>query len=252
MQRRALDSMRRYILSAGRTGTVFLTQLLNELSEVEASHEPPPSRWQMILANIRNDTGIGGPLLKVWFEHTRRRRFSGRGMKVELNPFLPALTDLLPEPGVETRVVHLVRDPETWAHSMTVFKASSRFRDVIDYIPFSKPYPSPRPAGWSHLSAGEKALWRWVWCNKRLGELEDSVAAYRVIKFEDLFGSDGDRRQAASAELCETLALNQSFPENFDVNPANRNPRPAGNVEIAPEAVRRICAELAEKYHYSV
>ena len=244
--------MRRYVVSAGRTGTVFLTQVLNMLPGIEAIHEPTPSRWQMMLANLRNDTGIGGSILRMWFENSRRNRFSDRGVTVELNPFLPALADLLPDPKTETRVVHLVRHPETWAQSMTVFKASSRFRDVIDYVPYSKPYPSPRPESWSKLPEGEKALWRWVWCNTRLGKLEESVTSYCVVRFEDLLGDDPQKRQAASADFSSTLSLDQSLPEDFGRISTGRNPRPDGDIEIGSETVRRICSELARKYQYSV
>ncbi|MGD8327477.1 MAG: hypothetical protein PVF65_11225 [Sphingomonadales bacterium] len=248
--------IRRYILSAGRTGTVFLTHLLNTVEGVKAVHEPSPSRWQMMLANARNDFGIGGSLLRSWFNRTRcllHDKGIGDGHAfIELNPFLCALSDLIPEDGVETRVVHLVRHPEEWAASMSVFKASTRYRHVIDYIPFAKPYPAPRPEGWSHLSEFEKALWRWRWCNERLLALSKSATDFHTVHSEDLFGEDLEKRDTASKALFEGLALPGGFPQDFADSERHRNARPKGDIEKPQGAVVRICGPLAAELGYDV
>jgi len=243
----------RYVLSAGRTGTVFLESFLaQQLSGVTAVHEPSETRWQMMLANLRNDWGLAGGLLRPLFQRSRSRREAAvAGDYVELNPFLCAMTDLLPWPGRELRVVHMVRDPASWALSIASFKASSAFRPIIDLVPFAKPYPAPRPEGWSRLSEYERALWRWNWCNERILELRGACTVYTLIRYEDLFGPDRGETTAALSKICETLAL--PIPESFDLTSLETrlNPKPASELVIDQDAAARISGDLAGRLGYA-
>lgn len=243
----------RYILSAGRTGTMFLETFLNShCAGVTAVHEPSPTREQMMLANLRNDWGLGGSLLAWHFQKCRLARDAAHpGTYVEINPFLCAMTDLLPDPARPLRVVHMVREPASWAVSMVAFKASTKFRHVIDYVPFAKPYPAPRPAGWRNLPEIEKALWRWHWCNSRLAALKERTPHYCLVRYEDLFASD-ERRSAILAEVVATLGLDCSGP--FDATPfaERRNPAPGVVAPPRPEAVAAICGDLARQLGYEL
>ncbi|MTI05381.1 hypothetical protein E1180_07615 [Roseibium denhamense] len=243
----------RYVLSAGRTGTVFLEGFLNrQISKVTAVHEPPETRWQMMLANLRNDWGVGDGLLRAIFQRLRQKRESAVGGDyVELNPFLCAMTDLLPLPGRDLRVVHMVRDPATWAHSISSFKASSTFRPIIDLVPFAKPYPTPRPRNWSKLSDYERALWRWNWCNNRILELRDQCTAFTIVRYEDLFNADANKTVSALNGICNTLAL--SPPDQFDLDSLAKrlNPKPDKGLVADPLAASRICGELAREFGYA-
>ncbi len=50
-----------YVLSAGRTGTVFLENLVKtHCPGVRIEHEPSPTRYLMMLGNLRNDFGLLG------------------------------------------------------------------------------------------------------------------------------------------------------------------------------------------------
>ena len=242
----------RYILSAGRTGTVFLSHLINEcLDGVHAAHEPGYSRYQMMLANLRNDWGIGGGLLSRVFESSRApRERAAAGIYVEINPFLCPMTDLLPKAGTELRIVHLVRDPASWATSIATFKASTRFRHLIDAIPFAKPFPSPRPPGWSKFSDYERALWRWNWCNSRISALQPMAEAYGIIRFEDLVSTNHAIREAALDKIAGTLALpgKLRLPADERMLPTN----PSSAVETAPDyaAAKRISGQMARRYGY--
>ncbi|MCB1380423.1 MAG: hypothetical protein KDK89_18950 [Alphaproteobacteria bacterium] len=244
----------RYILSAGRTGTVFLESFLNaHCPGVAAVHEPSPTREQMMLANLRNDVGVGGSLLAWHFDRCRRQRDASHpGIYVEINPFLCAMTDLLPDPDRPLRIVHMVREPSSWAVSMTAFKASTRFRHVIDYVPFAKPYPAPRPAGWSRMPEIERALWRWHWCNSRIMALKDATPHYCLVRYEDLFRGDAADRNAILASVVETLGLDCRGP--FEAAPFAERANPAPNIVAppSPDAVRRICGSLASNLGYTV
>lgn len=243
----------RYVLSAGRTGTVFLEHFLNRhFPGVTAEHEPRVTRTQMMLANLRNDTGFGGTLLARWFTAARaRREAAAPGNYVELNPFLCAMTDLLPAPGRSLRVVHMVRDPADWSLSMTSFKASKAFRPFIDLVPFAKPYPSPRPADWTALDAYEKGLWRWNWCNSRIAALRPLCAAYVVVRYEDLFSGDEDRARDELRRIRTALALADPGPLDLSDMRRKVNPRPETGLSADREAAARICGALARDHGYA-
>lgn len=230
-----------FVLSAGRTGTVFLEKLLSVYApHLKAEHEPSPTREQMMLANLRNDFGIGKRVLRWWFKRSREARLrAANGPYVELNPFLCAMTDLLCDGDRPTRIVHITRAPESWARSMTVFKASSKFRLIIDYVPFAKPYPSPRPAGWRNWSFYRRNLARWAWCNARIRALQNRADYYVHIRYEDLFSADAAIRQDCVMKVFDTLGLER--PERIDwstfdvrVNPAPPSSDTFEKVEFDP------------------
>lgn len=243
----------RYIISAGRTGTVFLESFLNtHCPGVTAIHEPEPSRQHLMLANLRNEWGIGGGLLAWHFQKSRLGRLAAQpGDYVEINPHLCPFTDLLPDPLRPLRVVHMVRDPASWTASMLGFKASTSFRSVIDYIPFATPYPVPRPTGWHSLPFAEKVLWRWRWCNSQILKLKDLTPHYCLIRYEDLF-ADAARREQALRSILSTLGL------DFEVNASNaafsERQNPAASTVKPPDlaVVRRICGDLAQKLGYDL
>ena len=243
----------RYVLSAGRTGTVFLERLINEqLAGVTAAHEPPATRYQMMLANLRNDLGAGGSLLKRIFDRSRESRLKKMpGIYVEINPFLCPMTDLVPKPGHGLRVVHMVRDPASWAISIATFRASTRFRGIIDHVPFAKPYPSPRPEGWPNLSEFERALWRWRWCNERISSLEPVAEAYALVRYEDLFSADGPVQEAALSTIVETLDLPGKLVATADTMSMRANPSEGPGPDADTQATHRICGDLARTYGYA-
>ena len=242
----------RYVLSTGRTGTVFLSGLLNKQAGVIAAHEPDSSRYQMMLANLRNDLGIGGALLKRIFEASRKRRLEAAadGEYVELNPFLCPMADLIPLPGHQLRIVHMVRDPATWARSMTRHKATARFRPIIDHVPFAKFNPAPRPTGWNRLNEYERALWRWNWCNSRIQALQAQSDVYARVRYEDLFADD-ERRAATTLDLIRaTLSLPATLQATRDDMSVRANPSTRDGPEIDRAAAARICGPLARSYGY--
>ena len=244
-----------FVLSAGRTGSVFLAELIQrEFPEVVSLHEPFPARYELLLANLRNDTGLGASALRRVFTWTRYRRFnrlSKRTSYIEFNPLLCPLCDLLPQLPVPLDVVHLVREPLSWAHSITAFRASKRFRWLIDHVPFAKPYPHPRPPGWSQLDELERALWRWRFCNERIRALRSHCRRYLVIRYEDLFASDPAQRAGAFDELLAFLPVDCKAGLEVDTaNRANAAPKVGRPGDPSRDKVRSICGPLMADFGY--
>lgn len=204
-----------------------------------------------MLANMRNDWGVGGGLLRTLFYRSRDRRLAARDESyVEINPFLCPMTDLLPENGKALRVIHMIREPGDWAVSITNFKASTRFRDVIDHIPFAKPYPSPRPKNWSEYTEIERALWRWKWCNSLIEKLKPHCEAYALVRYEDLFSTDLQVVRQTVDLACETLNLRE--PLRLEASDLSHRANPSRGEKRRPEQdkIDRICGELASSYGY--
>ena len=114
-------------------------------------HEPFPSRYELVLGNLGNYSGLGTGLARRIFHAARRRRLKALGpgeRYIEINPLLCPVVEFLGEFDRELNFVHMVREPLSWARSINTFKASQFIRPFFDFIPFNSPYPSPRPVGW--------------------------------------------------------------------------------------------------------
>jgi len=247
---------RGFILSAGRTGTVWLAQTLSRrFPEVEFLHEPPPARRELVLGNLRNSWGVGGGSLRRMFLATRRKRWSQAASQgcVEINPMLCPITDLLEELLVPLRVVHLVRDPRTWAASILRFKASGVRRHVVDFVPFATPYPAPRPAGWKNLAPPGRALWRWRYCNEQIRAIRTACERYTVIRHEDMFSADSEVREQAVRRILDTLDLNaQNELDWFTIDQrVNAAPQAGANEMLPSESqIASICGPLLAAFGY--
>lgn len=252
MTRALGDHQMRFILSSGRTGTVFLSKFLARYApEACAVHEPAPTRWQMMFANFHNDTGLFRTAISHWFRAAHRKRCSSANTYIEINPFLCALSEFIPDSDHTLRIVHLTREPLSWAHSMTTFKASRKFRWIIDYVPFAKPNPAPRPDGWRQMPELQRSLWRWVWCNSRISELREKTDYYVQVKYEDLFSEDLNKREAALRAIFDTLDLPWPEEVNWSGFVDKVNPAPTSKVQHPSMNVAEIARPLAASFGYA-
>lgn len=244
-----------FVLSSGRTGTVFLTRTLGEhMPEVTCLHEPAGSRGGLMLGNVRNLLGVGTPLVRAWHRAAERTRHgavpSGHRL-VELNPMLCPILDLVAERPGPLRVVHMVRDPRTWVPSIRTFKASGFRRHLIDHVPFANPYPAPRPAGWWRMSQTHKALWRWRYCNAQIAQLAPRCERYAVVRYEDLFSPEPQVRVAAVQAALTVLELPTEGVADWFSTEARHNPSPRPpTVSVAEADVQRICGPWLGRFGY--
>ncbi|MEZ4316406.1 MAG: hypothetical protein R3F61_02830 [Myxococcota bacterium] len=242
-----------FVISAGRTGTVFLTHVIEQHTGAFCVHEPRGSRSNLVLANFRNLVGPGTPVIRKRFRDRLQRRVDRlpEGTPyIEVNPMLCALTDVLAEQVSPLHVVHLTRHPVGWVRSMRAFKASTKFRHVIDYAPFANPYPVPRPAGWVSASRVEKALWRWRYCNEQLLELAPRCDRYVHARYEDLFHADDAVRLDTLQRILDCVGI-EVPPTQAWLAKEPRNPAPpVERVDVDPELVRSICGPLLDRWGY--
>jgi len=244
-----------FILSPGRTGTVFLTQMLEQhVPGVMSVHEPRGSRTNLVLANARNLVGPGTEWIRARFReglHRRVDELPGGTLYVEVNPMLCSLTDILADEVRPLRVVHLTREPADWVRSMRKFRASTKFRPIIDYAPFANPYPHPRPAGWLRASRIERALWRWWYSNQRILEIEHRCDSYVRARYEDLFSPDRELQVHTLGRIVDGLGFDAEVDASWLDTSVRANPAPPGErVEVPVELVEQICGPMMRQLGY--
>lgn len=246
-----------FVLSAGRTGTVFLTRTLPaHVPGLHCVHEPPGSRGTLVLGNLRNLAGSGTAAVRRRFRAGLEARLAAvpPGHRyVEINPMLCPVTDLVAELAAERPValVHLVREPASWVRSIRAFRASGRWRHVIDHLPLGTPFPVPRPRGWLATDQTSRALWRWRYCNEQILALHERVGRSTVVRHEDLFAADADARRVALLRLLEGLGVPApaALDPLLDAPPANPAPA-AAPVDVDPADVQRICGPVMAALGY--
>ncbi len=244
-----------FFLSAGRTGTVFLANLLSRaLPGGVVEHEPFPSRCEHLLGNLSNELRVGRGIARSVFLSARQRRLGSleEGQRyIEINPLLCPIIEFLPELKRPLHVVHLVREPLDWAKSISAFRASKYIRPFFGIIPFNRPFPTPRPSGWRGLSELERQLWRWRFCNESILKFRESFATYSLVRYEDLFSQEKSTHEKALKTVMNALQISD-FPAHQDVstrvNAAPHSKRPA---DVAPATVREICGELMGEFGYA-
>ncbi|MCZ6674042.1 MAG: hypothetical protein O7C75_14015 [Verrucomicrobia bacterium] len=250
-----------FVLSTGRTGTVFIAKKLSQLfPDILTVHEPGMSRYQYLLGNFSRQWPIVTPFLHRWFWFSRPEIHNNReGYPqgyIEINPFLSSFSDVLSELEVPLRIVHVVRHPYTWISSMSDFKASGYRKTFINYLPYNQPVP-PGETARNHL---ERLAWRWRLYNENIVRLKQEATSFSQVKFEELFGDDTANAAKAFQEILKTFELEDIVHGRFDERTKeNANPNPKGTISlndrIAPqelERIRNIVSPIAEQLGYEL
>jgi len=196
------------VLSAGRTGTLYQTKLINSIySNVTAMHEPALSRYLYVLGNVANYFRADRKALLQWYANSFLKRKNDYNRYIELNPLLCPLTDMLTQILPDLHIVHMVRNPNTWVYSLMQHGASAPVKPFMRMIPFNAPIPAGNFKSWFNMSKIERLLWRWSDFNRRINSLKDSSASYTIIQYEKLFNADSTINFKTVCEFMSALQL---------------------------------------------
>lgn len=179
-----------FVLSTGRTGTVTLTSILNTDPNIQAMHEPKPSRIYHIMSDLYLRNKLHREVLAGIYFRSRKRMLCSNNYYIEINPFMWGMGSVFCYVMNNPSILHVVRDIRTYIVSIMNFKAHGWHRYLIDFIPFWETNVSKIILGidnWDSLSSEEKISWRWVLMNQTIGETEKLTRNYMRIRFEDLF-----------------------------------------------------------------
>jgi hypothetical protein len=197
-----------FVLSTGRTGSVFLKTALAKCDRVTVApsgfrHEAQRYvQWQqrsLRRGKLRHHLPMGA--WWRWKLYLKRRPLIGRRAHfVEINN---ALFPLIPElrrafPGA--RVIHLIRDPRTFLVSALnrgwALSVHDRRMRASDWGEMSR-------REWKRLSAVEQLSWFWLRVNRLILDAEPSV----TIRFEDLFAPERPGFQ----QLLDAMGISWDF-----------------------------------------
>lgn len=177
-----------FILSTGRTGTVYLADILNQLDGVLAAHEPKPSR----VLNAWTTAYLEGKVADRFMAAAlagKRQNLANLDLEfyVESNNFIAGFASSLDQVFKNASVIHIVRDPRDFVTSLTNRGDASGIRGLFNkYVP----YWAYRPKGVrkSKLTAYTRPAYRWMAINQFLSDWgKNHPSNYHFFKFEEVF-----------------------------------------------------------------
>jgi hypothetical protein len=246
------------VISAGRTGTVFLTHWINaRVGETVAVHEPPFSRPVYLLGNLFSYYDWNRDVLSRVYLAIRKPRIHRSTAYIELNPFLSPISDLLASGSYALKVAHLVRDPRTWVPSLISHEASGLRKLLTRLAPFNMPRDRQFLDKWNSLTLVEKMLWRWSVFNRKISALENRDCEYELFRYEDIFSSDAETHAKSRDRLARFLDLptisttSESLPAEA-YNASSKDPRYEFSNWCEGEVafMQQIAGEQLSKFRY--
>lgn len=203
-----------FILSTGRTGTVYLADILNQVNGVLAVHEPKPSRvlnaWttaflEGLVSNDYMATALASKRRKT-LKNVRVTRY------VESNNFIAGFADALPIVFNNPTIIHLVRDPRDFATSLTNRGDDTGIRKFFNrYVPYWAYVP--KGVKKRELDALTRAAHRWVAINKYLNTFGQSYDKYHYFTFEEVFNR---KDPGAITPLLSAIGLSEAEIAGID------------------------------------
>lgn len=173
-----------FIVSTGRTGTGFVTRLVNQTTENGFGlHEPSPA-FRRRSRKLMSDPFA---LSHLWYFKLTRHRLLTRKRTdwyVESNFQLFAAVPLLRRAFPGAVVVHILRDPRDVATSYL-----NRYRYVCsDHITPCDVPDDPNREAWKDWNPVQKLAWYWMTVVQHVDNQKPDL----TVRFEDIFGGKKD------------------------------------------------------------
>ena len=175
------------VCSTGRSGTKFLSELINKnIKEADCSHEPRPEFFynQNSLFHRLN------PSMTRYFLTSRMEgllySYWNKKIYVEISTKSTVLLEELIETFPKLKILHLWRDPLAFVNS-----SMNRGYYTTNRVSESRIYPSLDRSWKADFSVEDKCVWNWITTNKFIYENSKRIPSERLltVKSEDLFDS---------------------------------------------------------------
>lgn len=219
-----------FIVSTGRTGTMFLAKFLDDhVSGVLARHEPFPDLLEQSISYFRGE--LSRTQARDAFAQGRRKNCNLTHLNrcdhyVESNNFLsymlPALKELFPQ----ARFVHVTRSGPEFVRSI-MSKQVGRSKGSEPALFMSENDTDQRLRGtdfpdedyadrWNSMSRFERICWYWMRHDRLLHDQLENYSNAMRVKFEDII--DAQRGFPGVWSTLEFLGLADRFSnENCDL-----------------------------------
>lgn len=214
-----------FVLSTGRTGTVSITKILNLDKNTYSIHEPRPSRRFHIFSRFLFEKKLSEAFIKKHYLKKRQRLFDRIEHKnyIEVNPFFWSAGHIFNN----VKILHIVRDIESYIKSRLNFGAKGWHKHIIDYVPFYNIDVSKIDGydikNWNNLSKSEKETWRWIFINEKI-EQNKGNSNYLRIKFEDIYLGDEKTKTIVLEQIADFFSINLDIQECLSLLGKKNNP----------------------------
>lgn len=179
-----------FVVSTGRTGSAWLSRLLNTAPNAFVEHEPVLWEQAAHLDAINNPLGTDEYVRNFRLKHMYLRWRSGPKPEArtvgEVNSAVRRHVEALQKCLPGAQFVHVVRDGRDFVRSIMSRGTYSGGHPVYrDFVP---PAVDDYSARWASLTEFEKCCWVWQWSNRDLRRLiggtvrfEDMLSSYRIL-----------------------------------------------------------------------
>ncbi len=203
-----------FIVSTGRTGTVWMSQLLSKAVDDHVYHEPVPletfaHRDAFLSSEIAEEYVRGFRIKDIYL---RARSVKGH-VYGEVNGILRRHVSALKGELPQAKFVHVIRDGRDFVRSVVSRGTYSGKHEVYgDFVP---PPVYMSISEWANISEFEKSCWIWRWENEHLRKLVG-----RTVRFEDILANYQSFKQGILDPL--GLTLDESVWERSIGEPKNQ------------------------------
>jgi hypothetical protein len=249
-----------FVLSTGRTGTVFIKNVLNNLSGVNAVHERNARTLRFFQTMGLNN--FHPPLIDkiydIMFFQSLESDAAYHKCHFEINPPLRAHIEKAVRKFPHAAFIHVIRDPRTLVASginWSQDKIANTFFKL--YLPFWRIRPCKYELGCRKTDKlFEVALLNWTVTNREYAKLKNLTDQYHVLKFEELTSNPIDFIQIilkiANCRGEHRKQIDELIKTAFK-NPSTKNYAAWQNWEAKyAEYLHKKCGELMQQYGYGL
>lgn len=250
-------------LSTRRTGTVFLTQVLQTILGNEAIAEHEGSGKDRII-NLLANMYFAGVLSQESFQrylegHLKKNIDESAAYYINISPFMYGAPYIAPDLFKEFKIIHIVRDPRKFVKSAInfIYTRPTSFL-AHKFLPYWMPPKTEKFFFESFLNNPyrefDQYCWEWAFKNARIEESLRNANDSLTIKFENLV----DKDQAASThqEILEFIGFDKKRTP-VDITTLNKNvskPRKEGDWQswsnIKCYRLQVVCQPIMKIYGY--
>ncbi|MBI2966768.1 MAG: hypothetical protein HYY40_03010 [Bacteroidetes bacterium] len=200
------------VLSTGRTGTMWLTDLLSNAAGACVMHEPVPEEQIANVRAFRDKDFARNYLINFRLrEMALRCRLTLSSVYGEVNPALKYFAPLFREFIPTVKIIHVIRDGRDVVRSVFSRDPFTE-KDKRNYLP---PQECIDPLQWNYMDRFEKICWVWSYENGFLRENSDLS-----VKFEDIILSYEKFNDSIASPL--NLKIPYEIWQKSVPNPRNR------------------------------
>lgn len=205
-----------FILSTGRTGTMFFQDYINSTCQgFKCLHEPKPSRRFIFLSNLFQAGKISPKRFTDIYFRSRKNLFHSlkENKYIESSNFMSGGVFALNQYIDDIKIIHLVRHPQSYVKSHFDYGYWKGYKQFVRrVIPYSV---ENLPLTFKEKQNPMLVLFsRWKVINNMLGKYK-KTNNYLLVRFEDIFKSDEEKASKKLNEIrsfigCKSLSLNET------------------------------------------